>query len=664
MSTAFHLTSRSLYADGRTFGPYGAYERLDGTLSYSVDPDDPANQMIVDLDLADVDSGGRVRFEGDVVILRPTDPSARSRVLVEATNRGRRLLPWIMNRASRPDPSDPVIPVGDGFLLRHGFAVVYLGWQWDVIRDGVLLGLTVPEARRGGDHVTGRAVVEVRPNAPERTCLLAHGSHRPLPVHDLDEADAVMTVRDWEGDRPRVVPRDRWAFVRATEQGYVPSREYVTLFDGFEPGRQYHVIYTAAEAPIVGCGLLALREAASLLRSDAESNPLAGKANRVYAFGISQAGRLLRHFVYLGLNRTLDGGKAFDGMITLGAGAQRGEFNQRFGQPSVQLTPGLGHQFPFADDELADPYGHNQRDGLLARQKEVGAVPRIIAINSSAEYWRGDGSLVHISPAGTRDLKPPDEVRVYALASTQHTPGALPQDDFHPSDGSRGRYGFNVVDFTPLLRAALLNLDAWVEHGIEPPPSAVPELARGTAVPRTTVLDDYTRFGHVTLPDPDRLSVLRAVDLGPDAARGVVRLPVKEGGAYPVYVSAVDSEGNEMAGIRLPDITVPLATHTGWNPRNPAVGGDDQLMLMFGFSWFFTRTMAERQELGDPRRSIEERYFSRDDFLEQVGAAAQTLIADGYVLEEDVHLLLEDALERWDYVAAGKDEGFGPVARR
>jgi hypothetical protein len=177
-------------------------------------------------------------------------------------------------------------------------------------------------------------------------------------------------------------------------------------------------------------------------------------------------------------------------------------------------------------------------------------------------------------------------------------------------------------------------------------------------------LDDVARFGHVKLPDPGRLSLLRVVDLGPDAARGVVRVPVEEGRAYPAYVSAVDSDGNEMAGIRLPDITVPLATHTGWNPRNPAVGGDDQLMLMFGFSWFFTRTRAERQELGDPRRSIEERYLSRDDFLEQVRAAAQTLIAEGYVLEEDLHLLLEDALDRWEYVVAGKHESWGPFARR
>jgi hypothetical protein len=542
--------------------------------------------------------------------------------------------------------------------------VVYLGWQWDVIRDGVLLGLTMPRARRGGNHLTGRTVVEIRPNAPERCRLLAHGSHRPLPVHDLDEVDAVMTVRDWEDGRPSVIPRERWAFARETDQGHVPSREHVTLFEGFEPGRHYHVSYTAAEAPIVGCGLLALREAAAFLRSDAGSNPLAEPADRVYAFGISQAGRLLRHFVYLGLNRTLDGGTAFDGMITVGAGAQRGEFNQRFGQPSVQLTPSLGHRFPFADDELDDPHGNNPRDGLLARQRQLGAVPRIIAVNSSAEYWRGEGSLIHTDPAGPNDLKPPAEVRVLAMASTQHTPGTLPQDDLHPGDGSRGRYGFNVVDFTPILRAALLNLDAWVEHGIEPPPSAVPELARGTAVPRTTVLDDFARFGHVTLPDPDRLSVLRAVDLGPGTDRGIVRQPVKEGAAYPTYVSAVDSEGNEMAGIRLPDITVPLATHTGWNPRHPATGGGDRLMLMFGFSWFFTRTRAERQQLGDPRRSIEERYLSRDDFLKQTRAAAQTLVAEGYVLEEDVHLLLEDALARWEYVAAGKHEDFGPLARR
>lgn len=666
MTARLQVKSRTVYAGVRRDDAAGGpYERIDGIFTFAVDPQHAANRAIADLGLARTHTDGCVHIEADVVILRPVDPPGGStRVLVEATNRGRRIVPWILNRAGPPAPADPGIPSGDGFLFRHGFSVVFLGWQWDVPRDGVLLGLDAPRARSRGGHVRGHTVVEIRPNVAERTRRLADGSHQALPVHDVDEADAVLTVRDWDDDKPRVISRDRWAFVRETDQGLVPSRHHITLFDGFEPGRHYHVRYTAAEAPVAGCGLLALREAASFVRSPAADNPLAGHAERVHAFGMSQAGRLLRHFVYLGLNRTPAGTPAYDGMLIVCAGAQRGEFNHRFAHPSVQATPGPGHRFPFADVELDDPYGAADRDGLLKRQQQLGCVPKIMAINTSAEYWRGDASLTHIDPTGTRDLDPPEDVRLYAIASTQHLPGSIPQHDVHTSDRSRGRYGFNVVDFTPVPRAALLHLDAWVGRGVDPPPSRVPTLTEGTAVPRSQVLGALSMFRDLHLPDLDRLPSLRTVDPDPRVDGGTAPRRSTGRQVYPAVVSAVDPDGNEVAGIQLPDARVPLGTHTGWNPRHPSTGGSEQLAAMHGFTWFFSRTRAERQRHGDPRLSLEERYAGRDEFRKRAQEAAEALASDGYVLAEDVPLLVADALARWDYVMLGDHGPYSPFARR
>src|SRR5690606_29822920 len=102
--------------------------------------------------------------------------------------------------------------------------------------------------------------------------------------------------------------------------------------------------------------------------------------------------------------------------------------------------------------------------GLAGRERP----PRVVLTNSSAEYWRGDASLIHTDPEGARDVEPPPFVRIYALAGTQHTPGALPPLAADPNTGDRGLQAFNVVDYAPLMRAVLVNLDRWVSEDIQP----------------------------------------------------------------------------------------------------------------------------------------------------------------------------------------------------
>ena len=643
---------RETYADGRDFSDTGAYERIDGVLTFAVDPDHGANQPIVDLGLAPRDSAGRVRFWSDVTLLVPKEPDrGNGRLIVDVVNRGRKMAVSNFNRAPAQVGGSREVPEGDGFLFDRGYSVVSIGWQWDVYGSEALLGLQAPAAEMEGRPVRGQTSVEIRPNVVERTRLLADRVHRPYPVADPDDVDAVLLVRDWEDGPDTVVPRSLWRFAREADDSVAASREHIYLYSGFQPGKIYHVVYTAEGAVVVGTGLLAVRDVASWLRHPSDINPVTGGFERVYGYGISQTGRLLRHFVYLGLNLDEEGRPAYDGLLPHVAGGRRGQFNNRFGQPSVQSAPGFGHRFPFADDEMADALTE-RNDGLLRRQRELGAVPKIVYTNSSAEYWRGDGSLTHIDGGGRRDLGPADETRIYHFAGTQHGAGSLPQArEGGSSDGSVGRYPLNVVDYTPLLRAALVNLDRWVSDGTEPPPSRHLRLGDKTAVARGEALASFNVPG-VETPDSERLWVLREVDLGPEAGHGIGRYPMREGRVYPCFVSALDGDGNEVAGIRLPDLTVPVGTHTGWNPRAPETGAPEQIVPMQGFSTFFAATAQARKDAGDDRPSLEERYVSREAYLGRVREEAQRLAAERYLLEEDVEIVVSACAERYDLVAA------------
>ena len=651
--TEVKLTHHAPYAAGQPFGDAGTYERIDGVITFAVEPDHAANGTIVDLKLAPRDSKGRVQFRSDFVLLLPQSAErGNGALIVDVVNRGRKRVVSTFNRAPGTAGDTWEMDPGDGFLFRHGFSVVSIGWQWDVYRSDALLGLEAPCAEIEGKPVKGLSCVEIRPNVLERTRLLANRNRQPYPAVDPDDPAATLTVRDWEDGPDTVIPRGRWVFGREAEGEIVPSREHIHFPDGFQAGRIYHIVYTAEGAPIAGGGLLAVREVATWLRHPSALNPAENGYERVYGYGVSQTGRLLRHFLYAGLNLDEEGRSVFDGLLPHVAGGRRGEFNHRFAQPSQQSAPGFGQLFPFADDPITDPLT-KQTDGLLSRVRGLQSAPKIIYTNSSAEYWRGDGSFPHIGPDGESDLAGAAESRIYHFSGTQHGAGSLPQSSGPGPDGSAGRYPSNVVDYRPLLRAALINLDRWVREGIEPPPSRHPRLADGTAVERREVLAAFPKVPDFERPDPERLWVVREVDLGPEADLGIGRYPVQEGCTYPCVVSAIDGDGNEVAGVQLPDLIVPVGTHAGWNPRAPESDAPEQIVPMQGFSLFFPPTKAAREASGDPRRALDERYRSREAYLEQAGEAARKLVEGGYLLEEDVDLVVSACEDRY-HAAIGR----------
>ncbi|MGI8854481.1 MAG: alpha/beta hydrolase domain-containing protein [Thermomicrobiales bacterium] len=647
--TRLAIRARGAYADGAVFGAAGVYERIDGTIHFAADPTHPANAQIVDLDKAAQDDAGQVRFSADFCLLQPVDPTrANRRLLFEVLNRGRKRVPRMFNHAAPTAVYIDEIDPGDGFLLRQGWTLAWCGWQWDTIRSAALMGLDAPEAVEQSaaqplSPIQGQTLLQFQPNERSYDRLLADRVHQPYPAADVNDPDAVLTVRDWPGGPRTTIPRDRWRFARGTADP-VPDDAHLWLGTEFKPGKVYEVIYRTCRCPVVGTGLLAVRDTVSFLHySDAADDPCAGRIEKTYGFGTSQSGRFLRHFLSLGLNVDEAGRQVFDGINIHVAGARRGEFNHRFAQPSQQHPPNFGHLMPFTDDEQT-----GQTDGLMRRQRALGGVPKVIQTNTAAEYWRGDCSLLHTDIAGTHDIEPPEDARVYLFASAQHGLGTVPLVDTDANLGARGMHSFNAVDYAPLLRAVLVNLDRWVTDGTPPPPSVFPRLADGTAIPGASVFDAYRAIPGATPPNPDLLPTIHRLDLGPDAARGIGRFPVVAGERYPNYVSAVDADGNETGGVRMPDVTVPVATYTGWDPRHPTTGGEGQIIPMQGSTFPFAATAEERKRTGDPRPSLAERYGDRAGYLAQVRVAAEELVAQSYLLADDVPLVLAIAAERWD----------------
>jgi alpha/beta hydrolase family protein len=624
--TGLQVTARAAVLDGQPFGAAGAYEKIAGTIRFSADPDHPLHRAITDIGLARRNAAGRVEFSGGFYLLKPVDlRKGNGRLLLDVANRGRKVALGMFNSTPRvPDPSTPA-DFGNGFLMRHGYTVAWVGWQHDVPRRDGLMALDAPRAQ----GVTGFVRCELRPNNRVETLPLADRYHIPYPALDLADPEARVTVREHAAAPGVELPRSAWRF---------PDPGHIELKGGFTAGAIYDIVYRSADPPLAGLGFLAVRDTAAWLRwgSAASGNPCAGALSRAYLFGVSQSGRFLRHLLHLGLDEDEQGRIVFDAVIPHVAGARRGEFNLRFGQPSLNAVEAVGSLPPFDDGEQ------------LARIRRRGRVPRIFATNTSAEYWRGDASLIHTDIEGRCDIEPPDFMRTYLFAGTQHTPGGLPPPAEDPNTGSRGLQRFNVVDYAPLLRAALVNLDRWVSEGVEPPASAFPRIADGSAVPAESSAPLFSRLPGVRFPD--RVHRPALLDFGSDMESGIAAYPAKVGAPYRTSVPAVDADGNEVVGIRPPELLAPLATFTGWNPRHPDQGAPGDLMSMMGSTLPFPLTRADRERTGDPRLSIAERYPSRAAYLQRVREATQKLVAARHVLAEDVDAVVERAGRLWDFI--------------
>lgn len=630
-------------AGGASYGSTGPYERLAGRIHYAVDPANSANRIVTDIDFAPANGTGVVEFSADFVLVKPKDVYAgNGAVFFDVVNRGRIAALGRFNGAT--SSSDPLAAenYGDGFLLEQGFTLLWVGWQHDVPpRDG-LLRVYPPVATNAGGPIEGLVRSDIFVTEKVYSHSLGDRGHVAYPVADPADPRNVLMVRDGMAGERQIMPREEWQFARLEGNRVVGDPTSVHLNSGFEPGRIYDVVYVSENPPLAGLGLAAIRDAISMLKygSAEELDIAAGVIDRAIAFGSSQSGRLLRTYLHDGFNGDEQGRRVFDGVIPHIAGAARGSFNVRFAQPS--RAPGGAFDypnrlFPFADTEQSDPITGTTR-GLLAN---IGpeTMPRVFYTNSSTEYWRSVAALAHTTPDGKQDLPSPENSRIYHFAGTQHGPAPFPS-----SSGDDGHLR-NPNDYDWFLRSLLLRMDRWITDDEPPPPSRYATLEAGTLV-------TYEEFLFPEVPGVDVLdevSILRALDFGPElASRGVItQEPPVLGPAYPFLVPQVDEGGNEIGGLRSPDIVVPLGTYTGWLPGNPVSGA--------GLYSPFARTRAEREANGDLRPSIEERYADRAQYLGSVEEAARALAGHGYLRAGDLAEIVEAAGSRWDHHMRGAD---------
>jgi hypothetical protein len=594
-------------AEGAPFGAVGGYERVIGTATGEVDPIDPANKAIALLDKAPRNARGRVEYSTDIYILRPQDPAkGNARILYEVNNRGRKML--FGNIADGPQGiNDPrtVADVGNGFPLRRGFTLVWSGWDPEAPRANLGLGLTAPVATDSGRPIVQRVREEYASGTRVGVLEAFKLSHEAAT---LDQSRARLTVRERASDAPQALPAAEWSFV---------DSRTIRLREGMKPkpGFLYEFHYEAKNPKVQGLGFAATRDVISYLKYDPAAVAATGRPiSHALAIGFSQAGRYLRHHISAGFNRDEQGRKVFDGIQTHTAGVGRIFFNVPFGQPARTNTQHEDHgfpeaYFPFSTAMLEDPL--TGQKGSLFRGD--GCDPKLIETNTSTEYWQKGASLLTTDPLGMKDVALPENSRVYMIAGTQHTGRASATTDPGPNANPR-----NPHSPMPTLRALLAALDEWVASGKAPPASRVPTLEDGTLV-------EPDKTGFPALPGATVVSVTNEVAPPGD---WVHPKPAERG--YRTLVCRVDDDGNEVAGVRLPDIAVPLATYTGWNEYKPPY---------------------PRSELADrdgsyfafPADKMAQRYKNRADYIAKVTAVVGQLVKDRLLLQEDADRYREKA---------------------
>lgn len=638
--TRLEITERTSFAEGRDFPNVGAYEILRGKVYYAVDPKASANRPIVDLEYAPRNRAGQVEFSADVMLVAPVDRSkANGTLLYDVNNRGGITAPGVFNGGA------------DLFLMRQGYVVVSSGWIGELLPASGRLRLQAPLATEGGRPIRGMVRAEMAPDvAAERLNIASSGGHGSYRPTERGLREATLTWRQREKDARVAIPREQFRLeVKPPELGTRPEempQVDLVLSGGFRPGYIYELVYEA-EGPLVqGVGLAAIRDLVSFLKHDtSERNPLRrvegrSAVDRAIGFGVSQSGRALRLFTFDGFNADEKGRIVFDGLIPHVAGGGLGFFNHRFASPTRTNGQHDGHLypvdvFPFTYGDEKDPFT-GRTDGILRRARSAGVVPKVMHIQTSAEYWHRSGSLVHTDPLGKRDASIPPEVRIYAIGGAQHGPG-----NGIPGERGNGWLPGNPTDYRPVLRALLTAMNAWIREGKEPPPSRYPRIGDKTLVDWREASSGWRALPGIRYPEV--IQQPEFLDYGPDffTRRRLTRLPPLVKGSYTVRVPAYGPDGNEHGMLLPPGVAVPVATFTGWNLRASQVGADGELLSLSGGYIPFARTKEQRVAAGDPRLSLIERYPRFEDYLSQFTLSTRELIRQRYLLEEDFTRLLE-----------------------
>lgn len=663
--------------EGRSFGERGAYEKLSGKAYGALDPRFAGDAMIQDIELAPHDARGLVPYVTDIEILRPKDRAKGNGVLlVEVVNRGNKLALRNFNAGMPADGADwnAVKSSGDGFLMSEGYTVIWFGWQADLVAGNNRVRLAAPVAKNpDGSPVVGVLRSEIVVQQPVRSLPLSAGWFTGQTHHAYataladnkaafpDGFRATLTVRAKE-NAPRVeIPSSEWSFSDCRDnQPVAPSETRICHPAGFQPGKLYELIYRARDPIVLGVGFAALRDVGVFFaRQSADDagnpNPVWREGQTAIVAGTSQSGRFIRSYLHLGFNRDAQGRMAYAGaMPHIGGGLM--PMNVRFGHPGRAWGDQIDHlyqayDFPFHYASLHDPLtGRTQ--GILDRCAATGTCPKLFHVATALEVFEGRQSLGLTDPLGARDVADPDNVRTYILAATQHSAANLPLPTAPP-------FGNCVQQSNPnphlwAMRALLTGLKDWVVTGKAPPPSIAPKIADGTLVaPNQVRVPAIPANAYGNVPRPALRYIanhnpLQVFDFGPHVragdSSGVITIePPRQGTqSYGVLAMQADSDGMDLGGVRSIYQRVPIASMLSWN-----VGRKDR--FEDGFCLFqgayipFAKSKAEREQTGDPRASVEERYPTKEAYVAAIRAATVELVKEGALLPADAAFLVKQA---------------------
>ncbi|MCP5144438.1 MAG: hypothetical protein H6978_06410 [Gammaproteobacteria bacterium] len=628
--------------DGQSFGDTGTYERIRAVAHHRLDPTLPVNAGIVNIGLAPREADGRIAFDADVEILVPADRrKANGRMVYELVNRGRSLMLASLNDATRDSPA------GNGFLMNQGYALVMSGWQVSYPIAGVVpmsLGLAsrfpdaessgllyarLPTARNAdGTPITGMTREQFSDMGPAKTFI----AHLTYPAATLKQKTHLQ-VRNLELDAATTPTGLKWKLL---DEWRVEVQQAPVTPDG----AIYEFSYVARDPIVYGLALASMRDLVAFLRHDTSgANPLAspGGAGVTHTIGLgaSQTGRTLKELVYE-FNDDEQGRKVLDGAFIMISGAGKNAVNSQFARPGVKEAHhgyrGVrGDEFPFSYPLTYDPLSR-QWGGVVARCQGLHDCPKIIHLDSENELWHG-GALTFVDAVGN-DMAMPDNVRVYAVAGSEHS--SRPSGRTPPICKIEASSGIN---WAPFARALFTALDRWVTSDTVPPTSRYPTRVAGQLVP----------------PDEYAFPVLPAVHFYGAVGRRYLwdrsSEPPAKLADYPVFVPQSDRDGNMLGGLRHPFMDVPLATNTGWNPRKAGMGEGD-ICIASGMQLPFAATRQARLANGDPRPSVAERYLSVQDYLDRVQLRIDQLATQGYLLEQDKAAIIEAAQDAIDSYSA------------
>jgi hypothetical protein len=636
-----HARSESPTFEGLSFGSVGQYEKLRGTAYGELDPSDPRNAVITDLHLAPLNDRGMVEYAMDIFILKPIHLShGNHRLLFDFNNRGQMRV-GRLNDAPLTNDTTTANEAGTGFVMNLGYTVVSNGWDFGASGFNAMK-ITVPIATDKGKTITGPSYEYiVFDNGTTLTSELAFAAASP------DPSQATLTVRQQLDDEPTTLPATRWAYTS-------PECTAIRLLPEGTPFQQSHIYeftYTAKDPVVAAVGLAATRDFVSFLRhaTAEEGNPLSGDVQYTYSYSISQPSRALNDLQTLGFNEDINGRRVFDGILSHTGGGSGDQINYRFAQTDRTERNRQNHLYPEGIFPFAHPVLTDHLSGKTGGRSERGSAthtcPKRFEVNTSNEYWCKAASLLHTDTQGN-DLPDPENVRFYLLSGLSHGVGDV-------TDRKHCQQLTNAVSPYAAHRALLVALDQWVSQDIEPPESQVPRRGSNAALAVTrpgfqTGVVPQDELGWPTIPGVTYNGLITArylLDFGPDFDKGILsNYPpsVAARPAYPIFVSRVDEDCNEVAGVRLPPVAAPIATTTGWALRRAGFseneGGEAD-----GQHIPFKTTRAERLAAGDPRLSLEERYQDHDGYVKAVTQAARKLEQQRFLLPEDVQKYIEEA---------------------